>query len=205
MLGMCYYSNITDQPIKVMELLELNLQSFVFQAPPMYVKLTIIQDISRGLHYFHTHNPPIVHSYLTMHVILLTINLVAKIGGFTFSTQMNPKIKRLPAHRRETFKSALCCGPSFDIYSFGCVICETITGKCFSFYKCLADNGIGRVIAIHNVSISECKYHINFVQDTSLKQLVTWCVNDNPNLCPSALLISNRISDLIEGEFLSYK
>ena len=201
MLGVCYYSNIIDQPIKVMELLELNLQSFVFQAPPMYVKLTIIQDISRGLHYLHTHNPPIVHCYLTMQVVLLTANLVAKIGGFTFSIQMAPKIKRLPLYRRETFKSALYCGPSFDIYSFGCVICETIIEKHFNIYECLTDDGIGRVVSIHNISASGRNHYINFMQDASLKQLVTECVNDNPDLRPSALLISKRIGDLIEGEF----
>ena len=199
MLGVCYYSNITDQPIKVMELLELNLRSFIFQAPPMYVKLTIIQDISRGLEYLHTHNPPIVHSYLTMQVVLLTANLVAKIGGFTFSIQIVPKIKRLPAYCRETFKSALYCGPSFDIYSFGCMICETIIKRHFILYKCVADDGIGRVVSIHNISASNLKYYINFVQDTSLKQLVTECVNDNPDLRPSALLISKRIGNLIEG------
>ena len=200
MLGVCYYSNI---PIKVMELLGSNLQSFVYQFPatPVYVKLTMIQDVSRGLDYLHTCNPPIVHCYLTMQVVLLTANLVAKIGGFTFSIEMIPEIRKLPAYRRETFKSALYYGPSFDIYSFGCVICEMIINKCFTLYKCHIDDGIGRMFSIHNVSVSECKYFINFVQDPSLKQLVIDCLNDNVGLRPSALVISKRIGDFIEGEF----
>ena len=90
-----------------------------------------MQDISRGLDYLHTCNPPIVHSCLSMGIILLTANLVAKIGGFTFSVEMIPETKRLlepTVHSvgDEILESSLYCGPPFDIYSFGCIICEIV-------------------------------------------------------------------------------
>ena len=53
MVGVCYHGNSIDQPIKVMEFLELKFSSVVCTVP-MYVKLTLIQDISRGLEYLHT-------------------------------------------------------------------------------------------------------------------------------------------------------
>ena len=204
MLGVCYYSDISDQPIKVMELLKFSLRSFVyqFQAVPVYVKLTIIQDISRGLDYLHTHSPPIVHSYLRTEVILLTANLVAKIGGFTFSIEMAREIRRLP-DEHEVFESALHCGPSFDIFSFGCVICEMIIEEFFNAYKYFVDDSNGRIFAYRNISVVECKYYINCMEDTSIKKLVTECVNDNLDIRPSALLISETIATLIEGEFCS--
>ena len=203
MLGVCYYSNMSDQPIKIMELLKFSLRSFVyqFQAVPVYVKLTIIQDISRGLDYLHTRNPPIVHCYLRMEVILLTANLVAKIGGFTFSIEMVPEVMRLP-DEHEVFESALYCGPSFDIFSFGCVICELIIEEFFNAYKYFVD-GNGRIFTYHNISVVEYKYFINCMEDTSLKKLVTDCVNGNLDMRPSALLISEIIAILIKGEFCS--
>ena len=204
MIGVCYCGNSLDQPIKIMELLKLSLRSFVyqFQAVPMYVKLTLIQDISRGLDYLHTRNPPIVHSYLRMDVILLTANLVAKIGGFTFSIEMGPETRRVP-DEHEIFESALYCGPPFDIFSFGCVICEMVIEECFSAYKYFVNDSIGRIFTLHNISVVEYKYYIDCIEDTSLKQLVTECVNVNPDLRPSALLISEMIAKLIKGEFCS--
>ena len=76
MLGVCYHGSNLSQPIKVMELLESNFSSVLHSSLsfPMYVQLTLMQDISRGLDYLHTRNPPIVHSYLSMGIILYTVS-----------------------------------------------------------------------------------------------------------------------------------
>ena len=65
----------------------------------MYVKLSILQDISRGLCYLHARNPPIVHQALYSDNILLTKDLTAKIGDFktganTISDQALLSIRR---------------------------------------------------------------------------------------------------------------
>ena len=214
MLGICYHSNSgLNQPVKVMELLELDLLSLIrnYFTVPMYVKLTIIQDISRGLEYLHTRNPPIVHSFLTMTIILLTTNLVTKIGGFTFAVEMVPEITRLPKQTghhtdNEMLKSSLYCGPPFDILSFGQIICKIVTKESFSpMHKCgLVDNTTGRLFSIHLYNSSRCSHVINMIEDTSLKQLVLNCMNDNPDLRPSALQIIEIITDMIKGEFYSF-
>ena len=46
----------------------------------MYVKLSMLLDVSRGLWYLHTHHPPIVHRDLSPNNILLTSQFVAKIS-----------------------------------------------------------------------------------------------------------------------------
>ena len=214
MLGVCYhrgYHNSIDKPIKIMELLELDLFSVVHYKfnIPMYVKLTIIQDISRGLEYLHTRNPPIVHSYLTMDVVLLTANLVAKIGGFTFAVEMVSESKTLlesTVHsvNDEILKCSLYCGPPFDIYSFGGLICKTITEQQFYVsHKGLADNPIGKVLLVHAVDIDQYKCYIDLIKDVSLKQLVIDSMDDNPKLRPSALMINKIIGNTIKGEFYS--
>ena len=205
MLGVCY--NKLDQPIKIMELLELSLSSVVYTlGVPMYVKLTLLQDISRGLDYLHTCNPPIVHSYLGLGIILLTANLVAKIGGFTFSAEMVPETKRLAEPTTDSFgnkilESSLYCGPPFDIFSFGWLICKTAIGShCSTIHKFLHSAPIGKLLVIHTVNIGQCDYFINQIEDTSLKQLVMDCMNDNGDLRPSASLINEIIGNMIKGE-----
>ena len=199
MLGVCY--NELNQPIKIMELLELNLASVVHKlGVPMFVKLILMQDVSRGLDYLHSRNPPIVHSYLSMGIILLTANLVVKIGGFTFSLEMVPKTKRL----LESIPTTNFCRPPFDIYSFGYLICETaIGGHWPRMHKFLHSDLIGKPLTMHTVNVSQYAYYMNQIENTSLKQLVIECMNDNPDLRPSASLITEMIGNMIKGEFIS--
>ena len=212
MLGICYHSDRLHQPVKLMELMELTLASLIhnFTVPMhMYVKLTLMQDISRGLDYLHTRKPPIVHSYLTMQVILLTANLVAKIGGFTYATELVPEITRLPKQttRYHKINNSLYCGPPFDIYSFGKIVCEIVTKQSFfAMHKCgLVDNITGKLFSIHLYNIRQYAYGINMIEDASLKQLILDCMNDNPDLRPSALLITKIVNDMIKGELSNSK
>ena len=210
MLGVCYHNNSLHQPIKVMELLGCKISSII-NSVSMYVKLALMQDVSSGLAYLHDHtrNPPIIHSCLTMEVIFLTANLVAKIGGFTFSVEVVPETKRLPepttfsVDSDEILKSSQYCGLPFDIYSIGCVMCEIITGKHF-YGHTYFHNPIGKALTLHFVKFGqyELKYYINRITDTSLKQLVMDCTNDNPDHRPSASLINEIITNMIKSKFL---
>ena len=174
MLGVCYHGNNLDQPIKVMELLKLDLSSFICRFKvPMYVKLTLIQDISRGLDYLHTRNPPIVHSYLTLNVILLTANLVAKIGGFTFVVEMVKTNENLPVHSTcdKLCENSLNCGPPFDIYSFGCLIGEIIANESYEKRNYVFGKLTEQVFIVHTIDIGQ-QHEYNLIKDTSVKQLV---------------------------------
>ena len=85
MLGVYTYDE-SAWPVLVMELMEYPLAKLTLNDEelfiPMYVKLSILQDISAGLCYLHTMNPPILHCDLSPYNILLTSDLVAKLADF---------------------------------------------------------------------------------------------------------------------------
>ena len=84
MFGVFYRDEQTILPVLVMELMEYNLTQLLekHQNICMYIKLSILQDVSRGLCYLHSQNPPIVHQALYSDNILLTKCLIAKLGDF---------------------------------------------------------------------------------------------------------------------------
>ena len=139
MLGVFYPKKIPSAtPILVMELMECNLSQLLEKSYniPMYVKLSILQDVSRGICYLHTQNPPIVHQALYSDNILITKGLTAKIGDFktgaeTLSDQVVLSIRRNRASdgflpdSRDILKYD---GP-LNVFSFGCIICHVITQK----------------------------------------------------------------------------
>jgi len=63
MLGVYYRNDQTVLPVLVMELMDCSLTLFgkKYQNISMYVKLSILQDVSRAICYLHTLSPPFVH------------------------------------------------------------------------------------------------------------------------------------------------
>ena len=87
-LGLYYSSGVAvvqtraELPVMVMEKMEESLITLIqkHKIIPVYVKLSIIHDVSLGLCYLHNHDPPIVHRDLSPDNILLTAHHVAKIS-----------------------------------------------------------------------------------------------------------------------------
>ena len=80
--GICYPSSDTGKsglPLMVMEKMQETLTLLVAKHDniPFLVKLSILHDVSQGLSYLHSHNPPIVHRDLSSNKILLTSRLEA--------------------------------------------------------------------------------------------------------------------------------
>jgi len=78
MLGVLY-SSVGD--VLPMELMEYTLTTLLEKSQdiPMSVKLPILQDVSRGVHYLHTLHPPVIHCDLSPSNILLNNNLVVNM------------------------------------------------------------------------------------------------------------------------------
>ena len=91
MLGVYYPSDQAVLPVLVTELMKYNLTQLLenYQNILMYVKLSILQDVSRAICYLHTLNPPLIHRNLSTDKVLLTTSLVAKVGGFSLMEEVS--------------------------------------------------------------------------------------------------------------------
>ena len=78
-----YYPSKNSLPDMIFELMDKSLTSFVKDNKSNIVfetKVSILYDVSVGLSYLHNHKPVILHRDLSPHNIMLTRDLVAKIG-----------------------------------------------------------------------------------------------------------------------------
>ena len=120
----------------VMELMEYNLTQLLENTHNiiMYVKLSILQDVSRGLEYLHAHNPPIVHQALYSDNILFTKGLLAKIADFKTGAETVSE-RSLQSVRWNTKTNdflpdshdVLIYDIPLNVFSFGCIACHVIT------------------------------------------------------------------------------
>ena len=88
-------------PAIVMEMMENSLTTLVkkYEKIPLYIKYSIVHDISLGLHYLHYHDPPIVHCDLTPNNILLTAHHVAKISDVGVAKVINATSRKSKFNR----------------------------------------------------------------------------------------------------------
>ena len=137
MLGVFYRNDQATLPFLVMELMEYNLTQLLENTHNiiMYVKLSILQDVSSGLRYLHTQNPPIVHQALYSDNILITKGLTAKISDFktgaeTVSDQVLLGIRRNVRNNSDFLPDShdiLEYNLPLNVFSFGCMVCHVIT------------------------------------------------------------------------------
>ena len=127
------------QPVLVMELMECNLTQLLenHQKLCKYVKLSILQDVSRGLCYLHEQDPPIVHHALYSDNILLTKGLIAKISDFKAGADTVSDQALLSAKQNQRDISGFLPDSThilkydvpLNVFSFGCIVCHIITQK----------------------------------------------------------------------------
>ena len=80
-LGICFLPD-TQLPVLVMERLQRSLDEFLETTPDVSIptKLSILQDVARGLAFMHNRNPAVIHRDLTARNVLLNRAMTAKIA-----------------------------------------------------------------------------------------------------------------------------
>jgi len=187
MYGVCYHSERPDQPMKVMELVEGGTLALLLNhhhVIPMYVKLSLLQDVSRGLSYLHFCRPPIMHHHINTDIILLTSTLTAKIGSFTFAQEEK-------GHTH---------GLSFDVFLFGYIVCRMVTQLSLDhLYQYMVDPYTNKLFVAYNTEPREL--YLDCMGKGPLKQLAVRCLDDDYVKRPTVLHVCERIDQMLQGEF----
>ena len=134
-VGVFYPSDQYGLPVMVMELMETSLTKFVEQNKSkiaMQTKISILHDVSVGLSFLHNRKPQILHRDLSSNNVMLTSQLVAKIGDLGVAKvvqadnkQTRSKLTTAPGTQHFMPPEALVDNPVYgspiDVFSFGCI------------------------------------------------------------------------------------
>ena len=144
-LGICFLDtrppSTADLPVLVMEMLQGSLDHLLENTPnvPLAKKISILQDVARGLVYLHGRTPAIIHRDLTTRNVLLNSAMVAKIADMGNSRLVDMQPGQLAQTMTrgvpgtavymppEAFEVPPKYGPKLDMFSFGHLALFTAT------------------------------------------------------------------------------
>ena len=199
-------------PALIMELMEYTLPKLLLNDEevsfiPMYVKLSILEDVSAGLEYLHTRNPPLEHGGLVPENILLSADLVAKIGDFGDSTHRahhGDFDTDLPSggydeYRLWSLYYADDSKPS-DFCMFGHLACNVITQKHSSRYAHMNTGDLyrkrrGIAALFSRENFLRLPMYIDEITEGPLRHLIQLCFKRN---YPPMSEIRKKITDHIK-------
>ena len=190
----------------IMEQLDTDLDKFIEKRPkiPISIKVSILLDVSFGLHYLHSKQPEaIIHRDLTTRNILLTKDLRAKIADlgvskfFTIESAAQTKCPGTPAYMPpEALRPNPAYGTKLDIFSFGqvslCVGVQAFAGPFdISNEDCQILSDFASRKELH---ILQRKVWINKLigPDACLCETIYLCLQDDPVKRPTAKHISSN-------------
>ena len=191
-------------PVLVMERMQESLTSMVEKYPniPMYVKLSMLLDVSRGLWYLHTHHPPIVHRDLSPNNVLLTSQFVAKISDLGVAKVIQADSKKTKTRAPGTVDfmppEALLrtpeYGPPLDVFSYGGVILHVVNQEWPKpLHYVMTDPKTGKILGLSEVERRQ--QHMEKMTETpaDLRPLVEQCLDNQPSRRPPISDVSERM------------
>ena len=199
-------------PVLVMERMQESLTSVVEKYPniPMYVKLSVLLDVSRGLWYLHGHCPPIVHRDLSPNNVLLTSEFVAKISDLGVAKMIEADSKKTKTRAPGTMDfmppEALLetpkYGPPLDVFSYGGVILHVVNQEWPKplHYVMTDPKTNGKMLALSEVERRQ--QHMEKMTETpvDLQPLVEQCLDNQPSKRPPISDVSERMKRMKEVE-----
>ena len=203
-------------PVLVMERMQESLASLVDRYSntkiPLFPKLSILQDVSEGLWYLHSHDPPTIHRDLSPNNILLTDQLIAKVSDLRAAKVMQSSsvassssssctvgtVEFMPP---EVLREIPEYVPSLDVFSYGGVILylanqEWPEPSGYVSFDPKTRNPVGLT------ELQRRHEHIQKMTHTpvDLQQLVEECLDNDPNERPQISFVSKRIGKMKEAE-----
>ena len=195
--------NDLNPPVLLMEEMSMSLTEFLTSKRSHHVKISILHDTARGLHYIH--DKGIIHSDLNGDNILLTENVTAKLADFGRANFCQQHMKYLPeaSHHLppEIFESysKVNCSTKVDVFSFGCVIIHTFTQERpipdLDKYVETSEGGKYKrhsEVESRLVCIKKIKKDVNAIK---FYNIILKCLQDNPDHRPTAATLLSLLDD----------
>ena len=210
-MGVCLFSE-ERLPVLVMEYLPSDLHDTLakYGDIPLFVKRSILHDVTRGLIYLHAHKPPIVHRDLTAKNVLLNSAMVAKIADFGVSrriigehiTFQSATLTRVPGCDTymppEAFDENPVYDAKLDMFSFGHLTLHTLAQ---AVPVLLHPKSVSPKTT--NFEVERRKPILSLLsdqhgQDHPLLTIATRCLSDNPKDRPTSIDVLHLFDELVK-------
>ena len=205
-----YYDPDTRLPVLLMELCDESLTAFLERSPgPLsyHIQLNICHDITLALVYLHSNG--LIHRDLTGNNVLMIAGTRAKITDFGMSklATVNPRMTALtmcPGNvlymSPEALDEAKTYTDKLDIFSFGVIVIQILTRQFpnpTDRFRLMYASEFDQEVRVLVPETERREAHLKLIPDThSLKPLALQCLKKKENERPSALELSERLSEL---------
>ena len=202
-----YYPKGSSFPIMVMELMSSSLTSYLENNKKSKIffhrKISILHDVSTGLSFLHSRKPKMLHRDLSSNNVMLTIELVAKIGDLGVA-------KVIRADNRQT-KSKLTTAPGtvpfmppealvednpeydtpIDVFSFGGIALHVFSEEWPTpGRQKIRDSKTKKLVALSEVERRQRYLDRMTGKAAGLKEMVKQCLDDDPRERPTIQEVS---------------
>ena len=198
-IGIFYPKPSVKIPTLVTELMGRSLRELCenrAEPKPMGVMFSILHDVSLGVWYLHSRNPPIMHCDLTPNNILLNANpMVAKIAGFGAAIEGSEGDVMAPGAVPFMPPEALVNKPHFglplDVFSYGGVALYAAVGE-------WPEPSNPRRGAMVLSEVERRSQYLDKMVEISLAltSLVEECLNNDPSRRPIIKIVAERIKQM---------
>ena len=198
-------------PVLVMERMQESLTSVVENYPniPMYIKLAMLLDVSRGLWYLHSHHPPIIHRDISPNNVLLTSQFVAKISDLGVAKVIQADSKKTKTRAPgtvdfmppEALLDTPVYGPPLDVFSYGGVILHVVNQEWPKpLHYVMTDHKTGKVLGL--TEVERRQQHLDKMTGTpvDLRSLAEECLDNQPSRRPLISGVTERMKRMKELE-----
>ena len=205
-----YYDPDTRLPVLLMELCDESLTAFLERSPgPLSynIQLNICHDITLALVYLHSNG--LIHRDLTGNNVLIIAGTRAKITDFGMSklATVNPRMTALtlcPGNllymSPEALDEAKTYTAKLDIFSFGVIVIQILTRQFpnpTDRFRLMYASEFDQEVRVLVPETERREAHLKLIADAhSLKPLALQCLKKEERQRPSALQLSERLSEL---------
>ena len=216
-----YYAEQSDLPIMVMELMDTGLTSFIEKNQTkiaVKTKLSILHDVSLGLSHLHGRRPAVIHRDLSSNNVLLNSHLVAKISDLGMakmiradSKQTKSRLTKAPGNPHFMPPEALdeedpVYGTPVDVFSFAGIAVHLFSEEWPTpGNQKKRDSETKKLVALSEAQRRQRYLDAMTVEAAVLKEMVIWCLNDDPDERPPIQEVSEMIQSLQVMASYTYK